>query len=121
MIKDLTPSERAFLTSYFRSIFDGDPEFADADEETFVTELSSTDFTEAEESVHGRLVNVAKVLLAKGLLGEVHTEPAEKSGHLLTVVFNETTARTIYGLVQETKRAGTFHGLSGLTSPAVKM
>lgn len=114
-ISDLTGPQRDFLTSYFKSIFHEDAEFAEADEATFVAELSTTEFSDAD-TVHGRIANIAKTLQAKGLLAEVQSDPAE-SGRFLTVQFNENTARTIFALVQDTKSEGTFYDLAQLLPP----
>lgn len=113
IVSTLTRAQRAFLESYFKSIFDGDPEFADADEATYLDELSSTEFSDGD-AVHGRIVNIAKALQEKGLLREVISDPAN-SGHFLTVRFNEQTAKVIYQLVQQTKDNGTFYEMAGLT------
>jgi hypothetical protein len=119
LIKDLTAGQRAFLVSYFPSIFDEDAGFADANEETFIDELSATEFSDGD-AVHGRLVNIAKALQSKNMLREVIADPAD-SGYFLTVRFNEATARSIFALVQETKRDGTFYDLAKLPLPGSSM
>lgn len=114
LIESLTPGQRALLISYFPSIFDEDAEFADADLNTFINELSNTEFSDGD-AIHGRIVNVAKALQEKGFLREVIAEPAER-GQFLTVRFNEATAQTIFALVQETKKDGSFFELARLSS-----
>ncbi len=119
-IQELTSVQRAFLESYFRSIFDGEnDELVDADETSYVSELSKTEFTEGD-IVSGNLVKVAKNLLVKGCLADVHSEKLG-SGYTLTVDFNEQTARLIYQLTQAAKEEGRFRELSGFTAQAPKM